>query len=116
MCQYRYFVCPIEYSEALGRMTMDCEPSSLFQPQEYMLPKSLQVISKMVMCLINGMFQSHIRYILNYMQLYILYILDYFSVCAVQWEIYFDIISICSTFIIDVAIQLCNRTVWRFLC
>ncbi|KAL6432524.1 hypothetical protein ACFW04_006831 [Cataglyphis niger] len=47
MCQYRYFVCPIEYSEALGRMTMDCEPSSLFQPQEYTLPSSLQVISRM---------------------------------------------------------------------
>ncbi|KAG5322796.1 CDSA protein, partial [Pseudoatta argentina] len=48
MCQYRYFVCPIEYSEALGRMTMDCEPSSLFQPQEYTLPSSLQVISRML--------------------------------------------------------------------
>ncbi|KYM92855.1 Phosphatidate cytidylyltransferase, photoreceptor-specific [Atta colombica] len=41
MCQYRYFVCPIEYSEALGRMTMDCEPSSLFQPQEYTLPSMI---------------------------------------------------------------------------
>lgn len=48
MCQYRYFICPIEYSEALGRMTMDCEPSSLFQPQEYGLPKCLQVITRMV--------------------------------------------------------------------
>ncbi|XP_015174967.1 PREDICTED: phosphatidate cytidylyltransferase, photoreceptor-specific isoform X2 [Polistes dominula] len=48
MCQYRYFVCPIEYSEALGRMTMDCEPSSSFQPQEYVLPKSLQVIARMI--------------------------------------------------------------------
>lgn len=49
MCQYPYFVCPIEYSEALGQMTMDCEPSSLFQPQEYNLPTSLQVMWKMVM-------------------------------------------------------------------
>lgn len=47
MCQYRYFVCPIEYSETLGRMTMDCEPSILFQPQEYTLPNSLQVVFKM---------------------------------------------------------------------
>ncbi|XP_076753058.1 CDP-diacylglycerol synthase [Xylocopa sonorina] len=47
MCQYRYFVCPIEYSEALGRMTMDCEPSALFQPQEYTLPNCLQVVWKM---------------------------------------------------------------------
>ncbi|KAF7994606.1 hypothetical protein HCN44_004078 [Aphidius gifuensis] len=38
LCQYRYFVCPIEYSEALGRMKLDCEPSSLFRPQEYILP------------------------------------------------------------------------------
>lgn len=48
MCQYRYFVCPIEYSETLGRMTMDCEPSSLFKPQEYTLPESLQTITKLV--------------------------------------------------------------------
>ncbi|XP_014210250.1 phosphatidate cytidylyltransferase, photoreceptor-specific [Copidosoma floridanum] len=44
MCQYRYFVCPIEYSETLGRMTMDCEPSYLFKPQEYNVPQSLLVI------------------------------------------------------------------------
>ena len=48
MCQYRYFVCPIEYSEILGQMTMDCEPSPLFQLQEYTLPSSLQVVWKMV--------------------------------------------------------------------
>jgi len=41
LCQYPYFVCPIEYSENLGRMTMDCEPSPLFRPQEYTLPSSL---------------------------------------------------------------------------
>ncbi|GLG99506.1 Phosphatidate cytidylyltransferase [Gryllus bimaculatus] len=41
MCQYRYFVCPIEYSETLGQMTMECEPSQLFRPQEYTLPESL---------------------------------------------------------------------------
>ena len=48
MCQYRYFVCPIEYSETLGRMTMDCEPSYLFKPQEYTLPESLQTITQLV--------------------------------------------------------------------
>ncbi|XP_043269613.1 phosphatidate cytidylyltransferase, photoreceptor-specific [Venturia canescens] len=47
LCQYRYFVCPIEYSEVLGRMTMDCEPSSLFRPQEYTLPQSLQRTAEM---------------------------------------------------------------------
>jgi hypothetical protein len=48
MCQYRYFVCPIEYSEILGHMTMDCEPSSLFRPQEYTLPDSLSGILQLV--------------------------------------------------------------------
>lgn len=38
MCQYPYFVCPIEYSETLGRMTMECEPSALFRPTDYNLP------------------------------------------------------------------------------
>lgn len=35
LCQFQYFVCPIEYSESAGRMTIECEPSYLFQPQEY---------------------------------------------------------------------------------
>jgi len=42
MCQYRYFVCPIEFSEKLGRMTMECEPSPLFRLQELHLPETLQ--------------------------------------------------------------------------
>ena len=33
MCQYPYFVCPIEYSQELERMAMSCEPSALFRPQ-----------------------------------------------------------------------------------
>ncbi|XP_072401391.1 phosphatidate cytidylyltransferase, photoreceptor-specific [Diabrotica undecimpunctata] len=41
MCQYPYFVCPIEYSESLGSMTMECEPSSLFRPTNYKLPDFL---------------------------------------------------------------------------
>ncbi|CAG9854896.1 unnamed protein product [Phyllotreta striolata] len=41
MCQYPYFVCPIEYSEALGSMTMDCEPSILFRSTNYKLPDFL---------------------------------------------------------------------------
>lgn len=35
LCGYQYFVCPIEYSEELGRMTMECVPSYLFTKQEY---------------------------------------------------------------------------------
>ncbi|KAI5700038.1 hypothetical protein M8J75_013119 [Diaphorina citri] len=38
LCQHKYFVCPIEFSEKLGRMSIDCEPSQLFRPHEYSLP------------------------------------------------------------------------------
>ncbi|CAH1108923.1 unnamed protein product [Psylliodes chrysocephalus] len=41
MCQYSYFVCPIEYNETLGRMTMECEPSLLFRSTNYKLPEFL---------------------------------------------------------------------------
>lgn len=44
LCQYQYFVCPIEYSDTLGRMTMDCEPSPLFRPTEYALPEIFHCI------------------------------------------------------------------------
>ena len=39
--QYPYFVCPIEYSTELERMTMGCEPSAVFRPQEYSLPQTV---------------------------------------------------------------------------
>lgn len=35
LCQYQFFICPIEYKEEAGRMAMECEPSYLFRPQEY---------------------------------------------------------------------------------
>lgn len=38
LSQYQFFICPIEFNEAAGRMTMECEPSYLFRPQEYTLP------------------------------------------------------------------------------
>lgn len=41
MCQFPYFVCPIEYAPDLERMTMSCEPSALFRPQEYSLPQTV---------------------------------------------------------------------------
>lgn len=43
MCQFPYFVCPIEYSEGVG-MTMDCEPSVLFRSTNYSLPDCLSGI------------------------------------------------------------------------
>lgn len=45
LCQYQFFVCPIEYSEELGKMTMECDPSPLFRPQEYTLPPSFASIA-----------------------------------------------------------------------
>lgn len=44
LCQFAYFVCPIEYSESLGRMTMECEPSYLFRPQDY----TISVVGRIV--------------------------------------------------------------------
>lgn len=41
MCQFPYFVCPIEFNPELERMTMMCEPSALFRPQEYTLPQTV---------------------------------------------------------------------------
>lgn len=38
LCQYQFFICPIEYNEDAGRMAMECEPSYLFRPQEYTIP------------------------------------------------------------------------------
>nr|CAG4648607.1 EOG090X04NQ [Polyphemus pediculus] len=48
LCQYPHFVCPIEFNEELGKMTLDCEPSPLYRPQEYALPASLASIVHMV--------------------------------------------------------------------
>ncbi|KAG6462656.1 hypothetical protein O3G_MSEX013394 [Manduca sexta] len=48
MSQYPYLVCPIEYSDSLGRMTMDCEPSQLFRLHEYTPPQFLQPLMKVV--------------------------------------------------------------------
>lgn len=49
MSQYSYFVCPIEYSETLGRMTMDCEPSLLFRLHQYTLPLKVMGIQTVTM-------------------------------------------------------------------
>lgn len=45
LCQYQYFVCPIEYTEDAGRMSMECDPSPIFRPQQYTLPQSLSSIA-----------------------------------------------------------------------
>lgn len=48
LCHYKYFVCPIEYSEDLERTTMDCIPSPLFQLTEYHFPVEIQYINKLL--------------------------------------------------------------------
>nr|CAG4646196.1 EOG090X04NQ [Macrothrix elegans] len=48
LCQYPYFICPIEFNEEIGKMTLECEPSPLYRPQEYSLPDSLAPFVRMV--------------------------------------------------------------------
>uniref|UniRef100_T1JGW3 Phosphatidate cytidylyltransferase n=1 Tax=Strigamia maritima TaxID=126957 RepID=T1JGW3_STRMM len=48
LCRFPYFVCPIQYSEAIDRLNMDCEPGPLFQPTEYNLPIFLQTFFSML--------------------------------------------------------------------
>lgn len=41
MCQFKYFICPVDYSKGLHLQTLDCKPSSLFVLTEYrVLPSS----------------------------------------------------------------------------
>lgn len=48
-CQYSYLVCPIEFNEALGKMTHSgCEVSFNFLPQEFELPATLATIRRML--------------------------------------------------------------------
>nr|CAG4647837.1 EOG090X04NQ [Moina brachiata]SVE92961.1 EOG090X04NQ [Moina brachiata] len=48
LCQFPYFVCPIEFNEELGKMTLDCEPSPLYRPQEFSLPTSFTPFVRMI--------------------------------------------------------------------
>lgn len=57
LCQFQFFICPIEYNEAAGRMGMVCEPSYLFRPQQYTL--SLVSPSKLIEWTNSKPFCSH---------------------------------------------------------
>ncbi|XP_035712824.1 phosphatidate cytidylyltransferase, photoreceptor-specific isoform X2 [Folsomia candida] len=48
LCQFPYFVCQVEYNETVDQMTLglECEPSYLFQLQEYNLPSFLVNVCK----------------------------------------------------------------------
>ncbi len=45
MSGYRFFVCPVEFNNDSNSFTVDCEPSELFQLQDYGLPPVLQSIT-----------------------------------------------------------------------
>uniref|UniRef100_A0A3B3R9W7 phosphatidate cytidylyltransferase n=1 Tax=Paramormyrops kingsleyae TaxID=1676925 RepID=A0A3B3R9W7_9TELE len=45
MAGYRYFVCPVEFNSDSNSFTVDCQPSELFQLQEYPLPAVLQSLT-----------------------------------------------------------------------
>ncbi|KAG1714494.1 Phosphatidate cytidylyltransferase, photoreceptor-specific [Nymphon striatum] len=47
MCQYPYFVCPLDYNIKTGGL-LDCKPSALFQLTDYDLPKSVQPVLTML--------------------------------------------------------------------
>ena len=49
MCQYPFFVCPVEYNEQGDKVSlgMECEPSYLFQLQDYYLPSFLVSICQL---------------------------------------------------------------------
>ena len=35
LCQFKYFICPVDYSNGLHLETIDCKPSSTFIPTDY---------------------------------------------------------------------------------
>ncbi|XP_056601423.1 phosphatidate cytidylyltransferase 2 isoform X2 [Triplophysa dalaica] len=45
MAGYRCFVCPVEFNNDSNRFTVDCEPSELFQLQDYILPSVLHSVT-----------------------------------------------------------------------
>uniref|UniRef100_A0A7M4FE24 Phosphatidate cytidylyltransferase n=3 Tax=Amniota TaxID=32524 RepID=A0A7M4FE24_CROPO len=44
MSGYRCFTCPVEYNNDTNSFTVDCDPSELFQLQEYNIPLVLQSV------------------------------------------------------------------------
>ncbi|KAF3850689.1 hypothetical protein F7725_012461 [Dissostichus mawsoni] len=42
MSGWRYFLCPVEFNNDSNRFQVDCEPSELFQLQDYALPSVLE--------------------------------------------------------------------------
>lgn len=45
MAGWRYFVCPVEFNNDSNSFQVDCEPSELFQLQDYALPAVLESLT-----------------------------------------------------------------------
>lgn len=45
MAGYRYFVCPVEFNNDSNSFQVDCEPSELFQLQDFALPGILESVT-----------------------------------------------------------------------
>lgn len=45
MAGVRYFVCPVEFNNDSNSFQVDCEPSELFQLQDYALPGVLESVT-----------------------------------------------------------------------
>lgn len=45
MAGCRYFVCPVEFNNDSNSFQVDCEPSELFQLQDYALPSILESVT-----------------------------------------------------------------------
>lgn len=48
MSGYRCFTCPVEFNNDSNSFTVDCEPSELFQLQEYNIPLVIQSVIRWV--------------------------------------------------------------------
>ena len=45
MAGYSFFVCPVEFNSDRNSFEVDCEPSDLFQLQDYALPAALESLT-----------------------------------------------------------------------
>lgn len=73
MAGYRYFVCPVEFNNDSNSFQVDCEPSELFQLQDYFLPSMLESVTgwvrfsgyllRFILCQYLGFLQSSHQHI-----------------------------------------------------
>jgi len=48
LLQFDYFVCPIDYDEVKGALSMECERSFAFRLHDYSVPSFIQSIGALV--------------------------------------------------------------------